>query len=108
VTIIFTLLLWQLWHSGDSLLSQDLGKTGDGAYRHDSTSAGDYALCLDNGYSAISDKTIYVEISVEDPVKEDANYYYDDYIDYDDLKTMRERDQVENLHCTLISPLLFY
>jgi len=47
-------------------LIKDLGKNPDGHFRKDNMKfEGDFGLCLDNGFSAISDKTVFIEVIKE-------------------------------------------
>ena len=56
---------------------------------------GDYKLCLDNKISTFSDKTVFFEISVEDPNEEGD---YDEYIGKTGPATIAV-DQVEIINC---------
>jgi len=55
---------------------------------------GDYRICLDNGRSRWSDKTVWFEVQVEDPQDD----YDDDYMEEDDWEKIKAvGDETEKL-----------
>ena len=53
---------------------------------------GDHVLCLDNTYSSFAGKTVYIDMSVEDPPSDEYVYDYGDYIDETVMEDMRKQD----------------
>lgn len=74
----------------------DVEREEEGNHEFTTRSQGDIEICLDNSYSVFADKTVYLEMDITD-VSDD---YYDDYMDEEFMKEMREMDRREN-HFTI-------